>query len=444
MSTTEPQAPLPELMSFVRSVSRLSGRVAGSQGERQAQELLAGRLARMGFEVVVEGAVCPPQPPAVLALHASCGLLAVLLVLVSPLWGLALGTLTGLSFWGELRGGPYLLHRLLLKRISGNLVARLRPAQHRDGPSDADQRAVPKIVLVAHADVASSSTLFRPWVRRLWEGVSGEGEATPPRLRLHPGAVVLLASAAHGVAALGALVGAPSLVLHLLLGFAALVYAGLAVLAVDWWRSPPVEGAIDNASGMAVLLGVAADVVDRPLEHAEVWVVGTGDREPDAGGMEAFLFQFGALLDPHNVAIVNVDDVGRGTLHVGTSEGRWDRLPYRPLVAGLAERIARSQRYGTVPLASLFGTTDAGPATRAGFSAVTLTSLVDGRAPDELHTHADRFARVEPQALATAWGFTRELVRALDAELAPGGPRGARAFDRPEGDDGAATARDTP
>lgn len=418
--------PRDPLLQFVRTVSRLSGRVAGSAGERQAQELVAGRLHALGFDVVVEGAVCPPPPPGVLALHAGFGLLGLLLTWFTPIVAAVIGGIVGVSFWGELRGAPLILSRLLLRRISGNMVGRLeRPA---DGPtrSDADRRSIPKIIVTAHADVARSGTFFQPWFRRLWderEGVWQPDDDAPAarrsRLTVHPGAIVLVAAAVQGIVALGVAAGLGGVVVPVALGASALVHVGLALLAVDWWRSPPVEGAIDNASGLSVLVALAEELAAEPLHTAELWMVATGDREPDAGGMEAFLFQFGALLDPRNTAIVNLDDVGRGTLHVGTSEGRWDRLPYRPLVTGLAERLARSGKHGDVGLADLTGRTDAGPATEAGFSAVTLTGLLDGRSPPELHTGQDRFDAVDVDTLRVAKDFALALVRALDDELDP-------------------------
>lgn len=446
---------LAPLLDLIRTLCSLSGRVAGSEAERQAQELLAGRLRALGFDAVVEGAVCPPRPPFVLALHAGVALLAVALVFVRPVLAAVLAAFVGLSFWGELRGGPFLLQRMLLKRISGNLVARLRPEGSRPIRSDFDQRQPPKIVLVAHADVASSSALFLPWVRRFWdetEAPDASAERPIPnerasrrgrRLRLHPGTIVLVATAVQAVVSVGWAAGVRGVVPLVLLGACVLVQLGLAAVAVDWWRSPPVDGAVDNGSGLAVLLGVAQRIAQTPLQHAELWIVATGDREPDADGMGAVLFQFGALLDPRNTFFINVDDVGQGDLHIGTSEGRWDRLPYRPFLTGLAERVARSGRFGHVGLADLVGTTDAGPPTEAGFSAVTLTSLVAGRPAPVLHTADDRFEFLDPRSLETALRFTRALVRATDREIGAGtGP--ALDAPPPETEDGGAPRERVP
>lgn len=421
-------------MEFIQSLCSLSGRVAGSGAERQAQELLAGRVRELGFETVVEGAVCPPRTPYVLALHAGVATLGILLVFMRPVLAAVLAAFAGLSFWGELRGGPYLLQRALLKGISGNMVARLRPGGRGREVSDANQRLAPKIIVVAHADVASSSPMFLRWVHRFWDQTevpqldatgdrpipSEPSERRARRLRLHPGSIVLIASVIQTACALGWAAGLRGPVPFVLLGGCLLVQVGLAVVALDWWRSPPVEGAIDNGSGMGVLLGVAERVAARPLTHAELWIVATGDREPDGDGMGAMLFQFGALLDPRNTFFINVDDVGQGDLHIGTSEGRWDRLPYLPFMAGLAERIARSGRFGQVGLAELVGSTDAGPPTEAGFAAVTLTSLVGGRPSPVLHTPDDRFESLDPRAVATALDFAAALVRVTDAEIGGG------------------------
>ncbi len=392
-------------MEFIEAQRDFSGRVAGSEAERMCQNALAGRMDRLGMEAVVEGAVCPPQLPHILFLHAVFFLGALLLSLFRPLSGAAVSALTLLSFWGELRGRPRVLRRLLLKRITGNMVARFR-----------NREASGKVVLVAHADVASASRLFLPWARRFTIHHKN------PIRTMHPGTLVLVAGAVQSVGALEQW-SRPDISLFALTAFlgAAVVHVGLLVLAVDWWRSPPVEGAVDNASGLSILWGVAKKVGRRPLRHAELWVVATGDREQDCGGIKAFLRQFERYLDPERTYLINVDQVGQGSLHIVTAEGGWDRLSYRPTLPGLAERLAgRDSRFEGVGETEVIGVTDAGPPTEAGFRAVTLTSLVDGRVPSVLHTHDDTVEAIEPAALAEALDFTLALVREVDDLLAEG------------------------
>lgn len=394
-------------MEFIEAQRDFSGRVAGSEAERMCQAALAGRMDRLGMEAVVEGAVCPPQLPHILFLHAVFFLAALLVALFRPFSGAAISALTLVSFWGELRGRPRILRRLLLKRITGNMVARLR-----------NPEAPGKVLLVAHADVASASRIFLPWARRFTIHHKN------PIRTMHPGTLVLLAGAVQTIGALEQW-SRSDISLFALTGFlgAAVVHVGLLVLAVDWWRSPPVEGAVDNASGLSVLWGAAKRLTHKPLRHAELWVVATGDREQDCGGMKAFLRQFERYLDPERTFVINVDQVGQGSLHIVTAEGGWERLSYRPTLPGLAERIAaRESRFEHIAETEVVGITDAGPPTEAGFRAVTLTSLVDGRVPAVLHTHDDTVDAIEPAALAEALDFTLALVREVDSLLGEGGP----------------------
>jgi len=376
------------------------GRTAGSEGERIVQERLAGMLHASGYEARVEGAVCPPPQYEVLFLHAAVGLGAAFLAVVAPLWGVLASALVGVSFWGELRGYPRILRRLLPRRISGNVVARLP----RDG-------ARGRLLLVAHVDTASSSALFNPLLKRLLRRDEGTGRD------LHPGILVLIACVVQAVAGVLSAAGVLAPWPGVALGTAVLVHLGMAVIAVDWWRSPPVVGAVDNGSGLAVVRALADRLAAEPLNHTEVWVVGTGDREPEAQGMAAFLRRFGRVLDRESTMVVNVDDVGRGRLHFAVSEGRWERIPYRPTLPALAERVATRPEFAQVRSVGLVGTTDAGPATRAGYRAVTLTSLVGGRRPELLHTARDSLDALEPGSLEEAYRFTLALAREIDGFL---------------------------
>lgn len=386
------------LVSMIESFGAHAGRTAGSEAERTCQAAMAGRLHDLGLDAVVQSAVTPPAVSLVLGLHAAFFLASALLVVVAPAWALLASAVTLLSFWGELRERPRILQKLLLKRITGNMVAR------RANP---DARA--QVVLVAHADVATSSVLFQPWVKRfiLHREVAGRG--------VHPGSLVIVAGGVQILAAAvvwagGGLWLGPAIGLT----FASIVHAGLLVLAIDWWRAPAAPGAVDNGSGLAVALAVAEELTRDPLPHAELWVVASGAREPEAAGMSAFVRQFEHLLDRERTFFVNIDDVGQGKLHFVTSEGRWERLSYRPTLPGLAEQLAAHPPFLRVAPTEVVGTTDAGPPTVAGYRAVTLSSLVAGKRPEVTHTHEDTLDAIDPASLVEALEFTLALCRSID------------------------------
>jgi len=393
------------MMNFIRDVLALPPREAGSEGERMAQAMLAGRLDELGMSAVVAGAVCAPRVPVILGLHSLFFLWAAVQALFAPgPLAFFLSAITLLSFWGELRGSPRLLRKLLLKRITCNMVARAEKPSSRG-----------RLILVAHSDVAATSSLLLPWARRLFLDRELPGKS------VHPGSIVLIA----GVIQLFAAAVQWSrddlsvLVVVLLAGLlgAVFVHSAALALALDWWRSPPQQGAVNNASGLAVTLAVAQQLERQPLEHLELWVVASGARQPDAGGMKGFLYQFSHMLDRDSTWFVNLEGVGRGELAYAVSEGRWRTLPYRPSIPAAAERVASQSAFRSVRSFASPGRTDAGPPTRAGHRALTLSGLVDGRPPGPLGSQSDDIDAVDGDALLAARDFTVALLREIDSSL---------------------------
>tara|TARA_Y100001968_G_scaffold331990_1_gene388579 strand:- start:3270 stop:4457 length:1188 start_codon:yes stop_codon:yes gene_type:complete len=394
------------MLDFIAAIVDLPARVAGSAGERMGQALLAGRLDELGFRAVLAGAVCAPRIPVILGLHSLFFLGSALLAVFKPgFLALALSGLTLLSTFGELRGKPRLLRRLLLKRMTTNMIA----VHER-------QQARGRLVLVAHGDVSPSSSLLLPWARRWYLDRERPGRSVhPASIVLIAGFVQLCAAAQRwageehawlGVVAVAALFGA------------ALVHLGTLALALDWWRSPAQQGAVSNASGMAVALAVAESLKDSPLENLEVWVVVSGARQPDSGGMKGFLYQFGHLLDRDSTWFINLDAVGAGQLGFALAEGRWRHSSYRPAIPDCAATVAAADEFRAVRSFSCPGGTDAGPVTRAGYRAITLSGLVDGRAPGPFGRGLDGITDVDDGALTMAHGFALALAREIDARQA--------------------------
>lgn len=109
------------------------------------------------------------------------------------------------------------------------------------------------------------------------------------------------------------------------LGLSAL---GGAALAVADECGQNVAGANGNASGVAVLLGVAAALRDKPLESTEVILAFTGAATAIAAGADKLATQYGR--EWGDALWVVVANVGQGELCWGTRHGISPYAYYRP------------------------------------------------------------------------------------------------------------------
>ena len=93
------------------------------------------------------------------------------------------------------------------------------------------------------------------------------------------------------------------------------------LLLVDVWLSPTVPGAGDNASGVALALALA-ERLGGALDHFSVNVVLTGAQESGADGMRAYLRRHRGDLPRDRTVVLNLDEVGAGTVRYTRREGR--------------------------------------------------------------------------------------------------------------------------
>jgi putative aminopeptidase FrvX len=151
--------------------------------------------------------------------------------------------------------------------------------------------------------------------------------------------------------------------------------------------------------------------VDRALADKEVWFVATGAEESGTWGMEALLADYGP--DIRGALIINLDNLGSGTLTMVTEEGmaRRYRSDRRLIAAG--KRVSREQELPvkTGPYRGL--STDATRALARGYRAMSLMAFdINGRLP-HWHWHTDVEDNVESGNIEKAEQFVTELVRAL-------------------------------
>ena len=192
----------------------------------------------------------------------------------------------------------------------------------------------------------------------------------------------------------------------------AVLGAGAALLLERELRGEDVPGANDNASGVAVVAELAAEIAAEPLESTRVVALMTGCEESGLLGAQAFL----RSRETAGWLFLNFDSVGGpGTLRFVRREGVVRHWNSDPRLVALAERVAaRRPELGIEPAEGPIGLTyDASPVLAGGGRALTFVNGDGGVIPN-YHWPTDTADRVDPAAVSAALEAGREMVRAID------------------------------
>ena len=319
-------------------------RDSAGPGERAAAQRVAGRLREAGVQDVrVEPFRYQRTYTGATAVHLIAGLAG------GPL---ALAALVSLEL--EASGRCQWVRRLLPAGEGANAVGRIPATGPRRGT----------VVLVAHHDAARTGLVWSP-------RVVTASAARHLRRRSVDGFMVPLAAGLLLAATPARRLGR------------GLLLAGLAAQA-DIARSPTVPGASDNATGVAAVLALAAELAADPVPGVEVLVATVGCEEAGMGGMRALLDAHGPF-DPATTLVLSLDTLGAGTPIVAAAEGTI--LPHRYGEADLALADAGAERAGLPPPERwrLGGWTDPILARFRGLRAISLLSMGPGYFPHYHH-----------------------------------------------------------
>ena len=310
--------------------------------------------------------------------------------------GAAFGAVTAASFWGDATTEFHLLRRLLPKRASYNVLARL--------PNPDAARV---LIVSAHHDASRAGIVFHPAI--VSTAARLRSEPAPPPLEIPFFSMIAVAATAalHGL-------GVRHRVLSASLIVGALVNAALAALMLNVNRSPVSPGANDDASGVAVLLALAEHLANQPAVGLEVWFLSTGSEEGLLGGMSAFIERHGAELEGRRPFVLNLEMMGSGRPVYIESEGFLRRYPYQAEAVGLARDVAAEEEFaGIGSLAASPFASDALIATRNGIPAITIASLNDQGYVPNYHWPSDTPENVDLTSVEDAYAFSRRLVERL-------------------------------
>jgi hypothetical protein len=187
----------------------------------------------------------------------------------------------------------------------------------------------------------------------------------------------------------------------------------LMALCLQADSTPFTAGANDNATAVGLVLTLAQQLKDEPLQHTRVWLVCTGCEEVQHYGAQDFFERHRAeLRQPVTIALEMLGCAGPAWL---TKEGIV--VPFyadRQLVALAEQLAAQHPEWGAYATQITGGNTEMADALRLGIPAITLTGMLpDGNAP-YWHQVGDTYDKIDPEVLARAFAFTSAFIRTLD------------------------------
>ncbi len=393
-TTADSPARAAERERVMATIELLAGRVGPRRptgaGERAAAAELRSLLRRHGVEAELEPFDGYPTFAMPFALTLATAVAPALVPRRRRLLrsGLAALAAAALASEGSLVRTP--LSDLLARRRSQNCVATIAPAAGAERT----------LCLMAHYDSSRSGLMFHPrvvgaigaWITLNSALVTGAALAEPLAGRSRPLARALAVARA-------------------------ILAAGVGLLAERELRGADVAGANDNASGVAVVAALAAELARGPLRSTRVVVCLTGCEESGTLGS-------GAFLDAHDTEgwlFLNIDNVGGGgSVRYLRREGVIAHWNADPGLIAAAESVARAHpELRMAAEDSPAGLTyDSSRVLARGGRALTL-SVQDGSIPN-LHRPTDTVANVDPGGVVRTLAAARAIAAAVDAGAADG------------------------
>lgn len=372
-------------------------RRAGSPGEEQAARWLAERLAETGCRVEVEEERFRDGYARVIGTLAAAAAAAGLAAEHGRLRRIAgiTAALATAAIADDVSNGP---------RVFRRATAPLHPTWNVVAHAG-DPEAARTLVVLAHHDAAPTGAIFddqaQAWFGEQFPGVIERIDTSLPlwwALLGMPGLVTVGALRDRRWMTRLGLVG--SLV-------------GTAVFA-DVARRPVCPGANDNLSAVAVLVALAEQLREHPVEGVRVLLVSCGAEEVLQGGIHGFAERHFPTLDRDRTWFLNLDTVGSPRIILLEGEGPvvmedYHDRTFRDLVGRAAERVGVPLRRGMRSRNS----TDAVIPSRAGYPTTTITSTDRYKALSNYHKMSDTPENVDYRTVVQALALSEAVVREL-------------------------------
>ncbi|MBN2549426.1 MAG: M28 family peptidase [Anaerolineales bacterium] len=383
-----------ELLRHVAALADDIGpRPAGHAAEQQARQYIHGVLTRLGIQQIEEMplrafdtwgySLFAPLAISLMGNALGC----------SSRKGKLLGGLLGLAsayaLWRTTSAYRQPLERLYPSRTTANLVARL--------PARGQPRQT--IVLVGHMDSNKHRPAFAPEAKHSL------------RTKVTLGALLPLV---NGLAQIWGAAGGgrPASIAQTLslIGIAAQIPQ-----IIHEEREGYIDGANDNASAAACLLGLAAYLHQNPIENTEIWLAFTAAEEPGCLGMHRLLDVYGDRL--RLAWFIDFEMVGTEQIAYVTRHTSLSLLgAYRPDAESLALAILTAEEN---PHLGVIGremviTEEVGSLRRRGFRGLCLAGVGPDGWLANWHQYSDTTKNIIPAGLERAARFALAMIEKIN------------------------------
>ncbi|MEC9397377.1 MAG: M28 family peptidase [Myxococcota bacterium] len=372
-------------------------RVAGSESERRAHEMMQADAEALGLTVTLRPFRHNRSLYANMALHFAIALVGTALLPVAPIASLVIHLFVVVSYWLESNKKAMVLRHLFPFHDSQNLIA-----------THAAKSALRKrIVFVSHIDAAFTGWVFHPTMIKL-------ATAPPPikalefmRKSMLVGTLSVFLLALLDVAAIVLQTPTWLMITASLLSipaFLTMAMNGQVVL-----NNTVVPGANDNLTGCWANLELARRLVPDCPEDIELVFVATGCEEAGTGGAWALSKQVEGEWSKENTYIMGIDSLTNGTLRRFIEGELLTVPPPRELSQVMEEHVPE-----VPPFQIPSGATDSLPFLIRGWQAASF-GCVDEEigAPRNYHWPTDNVENLDTEQLDTSVAQIERVARAL-------------------------------
>lgn len=373
-------------------VKTIGGRPAGTEQEKQAQYRTAEWLKKYCSRVEVE--------PFEAKLHAQFGslkvftsgyFLALLLLIISPVSAALLAMVNTILFVGHFVMNLHWLDFLFQDHTSYNAWGEVLPTHE------------PKSVILVAGHIDSVYE-FKWWYRfGHWGGLMTVGASLIIPLQAFT---------------FGAVTFSESMTFRIVAGVLFLVLSPLLLAHVDMQdKNVPVDGALDNLTGVAMGVEMVKYFSENPLKHTIVRAVSFGAEEPGMRGSEAFADAHYDKLIEEKAFLINVDttkDVDQ--IAIVRSELRTMTF-FDKAAIGKMEQSFVEENVAVKKVDLLIGNTDAASFDLEDLPCISIIGLDNDKLDPTYHTRLDNLDNYNPEASRLVSKVLVHYIKKHDAEM---------------------------